>query len=300
MTPTLRPFEIPSVIFFDEGQGGLPRARITSEHAQAEVYLHGAQVTAFQKRGEPPLLFLSRASRFAVGKAIRGGIPICYPWFGQRPGEAAHGFARLTDWELVETSTTGAGGAAMKLRLPQALAPVAWRHLQAELIVIVEEHLALELTITNQSESSPVEVENCFHTYFAVGDVREVEITGLESCRYLDQLDPKQVRTESAKPLRISAQTDRTYLDALGLIEIRDPVWRRAIRIEKTGSASTVVWNPWSTQPLADLASGEHLHMVCVESGNVGRNRLVLEPQEDATLHVEFRSIPLSHRGQGR
>ena len=113
-------FGIPGRVMFDSGTGALTRARLTTPWSTAEVYLHGAQVTGFQKVGEPPLLFLSRQSRFEPGKAIRGGVPICFPWFGPRPGGPAHGFARITEWDLAESKAVAGGGVGLRLRLPPA------------------------------------------------------------------------------------------------------------------------------------------------------------------------------------
>src|SRR5690242_19293909 len=102
---------IPGLVELDSGQGGFTKARITTKWGTAEIYLHGAQVTGFEKKGQPPLLFLSSHSRFEKGKAIRRGVPICFPWFGPKAGGPAHGFARITEWELVETKALGGGGA---------------------------------------------------------------------------------------------------------------------------------------------------------------------------------------------
>src|SRR6266478_1993455 len=118
--------------------------------------------------------------------------------------------------------------------------------------------------------------ENCLHTYFEVGAIAEVSITGLKGARYLDRLANLARKTESADAIRIASEVDRTYLDAVGAVEILDPRLRRKIRVEKEGSASTVVWNPWiaKSQQMPDFANDEYQRMVCVESGNVASNNL--------------------------
>ncbi len=116
---SLRRYEIPGCVVLSNGQGDLPKINVTSNASTAEIYLHGAHVTGFQKTGEPPLLFMSAKSLFATDKAIRGGVPICFPWFGSREGLPAHGFARVTDWELVATDVLPDGGVSVRLRLPE-------------------------------------------------------------------------------------------------------------------------------------------------------------------------------------
>lgn len=283
---SLRKLEVPGVIRFDRGNGGLWRARIQTDRSGAEVYLHGAQVTGFQVAGEPPLLFLSRLSQFAAGKAIRGGIPVCFPWFGPREGDVSHGFARITEWQLIETAAASRGAATLRLRLPPTEATAAWPAFQAELLITLSDRLALELVVTNTSADRPLEFESCLHTYFAVGDIGQVSIAGLQGRYYLDKTDLGARKKEAAESFRIGGETNRVYLDTTDAVEIRDGRWHRAVRVEKDGSASTVVWNPWTTQRMADFAPEEHQGMVCVESGNVGLNKVVLKPGADAMLRV--------------
>ena len=283
-------FEIPSVVSFTTGEGGMPKMIVTARQSRAEVYLHGAHVTAFQKNSEPPLLFLSQASRFTPGKAIRGGIPICFPWFGPRSGDVAHGFARITSWEVAGTQIVPEGGATVRFRLPTSAVSSHWPRFVAELTVTVSDTLTLELEVTNQTADRVLQFENCLHTYFTVSDVRKISIHGLHSARYVDKLDTDALRVDNADALHITAQTDRTYIDTLSQVEIRDPILGRTIRVTKTGSASTVVWNPWTTQPLPDIAPDEYTRMVCVESGNVERNGIRLPPGHTSTLKVVLSS----------
>lgn len=290
MIQQLRQFEIPGLVTFETGRGDLLKTKIATRWSNAEIYLHGAQVTSFQKHGEPPLLFLSRTSRFAADKPIRGGVPICFPWFGPRDGDVAHGFARLMDWDLVEAVANREAGATLRFRLPETAMRDAWRPLHAQLMVRVTDTLAIELLVTNTTQDLTLEFETCLHTYFAVGDAREISITGLGSTEYLDKTNHDAAQTESSEPIRIHAQTDRTYLDTTSAVEVHDPVWRRTILVDKIGSASTVIWNPWTTQLLPDLSPEEYRQMICVESGNVQRNRLTLPPGNSSKLQVVLSS----------
>jgi glucose-6-phosphate 1-epimerase len=289
----LRKFEIPGRVTFAHGNGGLPKINITTGRSTAEIYLHGAHITGFQKNGEPPLLFLSRLSQFAAGKPIRGGVPVCFPWFGQREGDVIHGFARITEWDLIETAATPDGGVTVRFRLPSTAANAAWPAYRAEFVVAVTDRLAMELIATNESADRNFDFENCLHTYFAVGDILDVSLAGLKGAHYLDKTDKSARKLESADAIRITAETNRVYPDTPGTVEIRDAKFRRTIHVDKSGSAATVVWNPWTTQLMPDFDSAEHRQMVCVESGNVGQNKLSLAPGKTAGLKVVLSSRPL-------
>jgi glucose-6-phosphate 1-epimerase len=137
------------------------------------------------------------------------------------------------------------------------------------------------------------ELENCLHTYFAVGDIRDVFITGLKGAHYLDATDQGARKLETAEAIRITAETNRVYPDTAGPLEIHDEKFRRTIRVERSGSVSTVVWNPWITQLMADFDPAEHRRTVCVECGNVGPNKLSLPPGQTAGLKMSLSSRPI-------
>ena len=292
----LRRHEIPGRVEIVNGHGGLPLARIRTPWSTAEIHLHGGHVTGFQLNGEPPLIFMSAKSHFAAGKPIRGGVPICFPWFGNRYGEPAHGFARLAEWQLVKTAVGPDGAVTMTLALPQIPGGSSWNSLRTEFIVTASEKLTLELATTNEACDGVREIESCLHTYLHVGDINAVSLTGLQGAPYDDfafgaggarrQGDPA--------PLRITQETNRVYPGHTDAVEIRDERLQRIIRVEKSNSQSTVVWNPWTTQKMPDdWGAKEHLNMVCVESGNVKQNRLSLAPGTRAALQVRLSSRPL-------
>jgi len=287
---------IPGRVALTTDPGGLTRIKATSNASTAEVCLHGAHVTGFQKNGEPPLLFMSAKSKFGPGLPIRGGVPVCFPWFGNRDGEPSHGFARLTEWELVKTSVDAAGAVTLRLALPLLHGQEAWQGLRTELIVTVAETLTLELVATNDSCGKTLEVENCLHTYFNIGDIDRISLTGLQGAAFDDfALGAGGARRQGdAAPLRITQETNRVYPDNTDTVEIRDEILGRTVRVEKFQSRSTVVWNPWTTQKMPDdFDSAEHRKMVCVESGNVKQDRLSLAPGTTASLKVVLSSGPL-------
>ena len=287
---------IPGRVALSTGPGGLNRIKATSNASTAEVCLHGAHVTGFQKNGEPPLLFMSAKSKFGPGLPIRGGVPVCFPWFGNRDGEPSHGFARLTEWELVKTAVDADGAVTLRLALPLLPGQEAWQGLRTELIVTVAETLTLELVATNDSCGKTLEVENCLHTYFNIGDIDRISLTGLQGAAFDDfALGAGGVRRQGdAAPLRITQETNRVYPDNTDTVEIRDEILGRTVRVEKFQSRSTVVWNPWTTQKMPDdFDPAEHRKMVCVESGNVKQDRLSLAPGTTASLKVVLSSGPL-------
>ena len=279
-------FDIPGQVTAITGMGGLPAILIRTAWSEAEIYPHGAHVTRFQKTGEPPLLFLSAASEFSPDKPIRGGVPVIFPWFGPREGLPAHGSARITTWDLLEALVLPDGAVSLLLRRPAA-GPCDVRYR-----VTVGATLTLELAVTNTG-TTDCTFENCLHTYFQVGDAGRIGISGLLGTRYRDVLLAADC-TETQDPIRIAAEVDRTYQDTTATVEIHDPALRRTIRVRKSGSLSTVVWNPWSAKSsrLPDFGDDEYPHMVCVESGNIAPNAVTLRPGQASALSVELASVP--------
>src|SRR5215469_14628106 len=182
----LRKNEIPGRVAVVAGNGGLAKVVLTTKSSTAEIYPHGAHVAHFQKNGEPPLIFMSRKSWFEPDKPIRGGVPICFPWFGNRDGEPSHGFARITEWELVKSTAAPDGTVTLHFALPQIPGREAWKNLRTEFIVTVANTLTMELVAANDACGDALEIENCLHTYFHVGDIAAVSITGLQNASYLD------------------------------------------------------------------------------------------------------------------
>jgi D-hexose-6-phosphate mutarotase len=284
----LRKREIPGRVTIVKGGGDLPKIKVKTDWSVAEIYLLGAHVTGFQKNGEPPLLFMSRASQFALGKAIRGGVPIIFPWFGARQGFPSHGFARVTEWEWEGSSAAPDGSVTLRFRLPTAADTANSPSENVTFAVTVSNQLTMELTVANLSQTANLSFENCLHTYFAIGDITEVEITGLTGTTYIDKVDNFTAKLESAAAVRISSETDRVFLDTTGPLEIHDSRFHRKIRVEKISSASTVIWNPWAdkAKEMSDFDDEEYKQMVCVEAGNVGQNKINLAPGKSASLKV--------------
>lgn len=283
-------FAIPGHLCFQQHLSGLAVAEIANAHARASIFLQGAQLTEWTPKGHAPVVWLSPAATFAEGKAIRGGIPICWPWFGAHdtePGFPAHGYARTSVWEVAETSTREDGATCLVLRLP-VKQPALWPYqTPLEIRLAVGRRLEIEL-ITRNEGHEPVLIGQALHTYFQVADVRGIRIHGLDGYPYLDKLDGKL--KQQAGPVVFGGELDRVYADQGGDCLIEDPGSERRIRIAKQGSHSTIVWNPWSEKAakLGDMGDEGYLGMVCVESANAGEDVVLLEPGEEHGLRVEY------------
>ena len=290
LTQLNQAFAIPGQLSFQQHPSGLVVAEIDNAHARAGVFLQGAQLTRWTPHRQVPVIWLSPAAKFAEGKAIRGGIPVCWPWFGAHDTEPelpAHGYARTSVWEVVKAATGEDGATCLVLRL-LAKRPSLWPHeTPLEIRLVVGQTLAIEL-VTRNLGTEPVLVRQALHTYFQVADVRQVEIHGLDGYPYLDKLDG--VRKQQAGAVVFSGELDRVYLDQGGYCLIDDPGLQRHIRIAKRGSHSTIVWNPWSEKAakLGDMGEDGHLGMVCVESANADEDVVRLEPGAEHGLRVEY------------
>ena len=292
---SVEPATTPARVSFLDGQGELPMIEIATAWSTAEVYLLGGQVTHFQKKNEPPLLFMSKCSRFSEGQPIRGGIPIVLPWFGPREGMPQHGFARTKNWEVKEITPSADGSVSVRLMLPDCPEASAFPPFTAEYVVTINQGLKLELVVRNASDAEELTFENCLHTYLEVGDINAVSVTGLKGSSYLDKVEDFAKKTEENESLRIGSEVDRIYLNTIAPIEVADPRLGRRIRLEKQSSLSTVVWNPWiaKAQQMPDFGNEEYERMLCVESGNVASNAIKLPPGESSTLSLKLTTLAL-------
>jgi len=288
--------KLPDGVRIEAGKGGLKRLVIGAAEADAEIYLQGAHVTHFRPHSSvKPVLFMSGKGWFEPGKPLRGGIPICFPWFGPRqdgkPG-AAHGFGRLLDWELISAEQAGDGAVTIGLRLVSDEATrKEWDgEFEAEYRVTVGLTLQLELRLRNTSKQ-PQRIEEAFHTYLAVSDVRQVSIEGLAGTAYSDRVGTPHEETEGAAPIRIIAETDRIYRNTHATCVVHDPGWKRRLVVEKTGSDATVVWNPWiaKARAMPDFGDDEWPSMLCIETCNVRDNALSLAPGQSHAMGAVIR-----------
>jgi len=273
---------------------GLARLDIRTPVATAQVFLQGAQVTEWTpSHAAESVLWLSPRSVFAPGKAIRGGVPICLPWFGAHPTDPAapaHGFARLVEWSLVEAIDTD-GIVTLVFRLQQATPGPDWPHpFRATYRIAIGSTLMLALDVENIGTAA-FTFQEALHSYFAVTDVERITITGLEGSDYLDKVDDFARKSQRNDPITFNGETDRVYLDTAATCRIADPSNRRVITVEKSGSMSTVVWNPGRERGMAltDVGDPGWRGMVCVETANVRDSAVRLEAGATHTMITTLR-----------
>lgn len=289
---------------FRKGPGGLLFAQIENGLATATVCLQGAQLTHWQPRSQAePVTFMSATAQYTEGKSIRGGVPICWPWFGAHATDkarASHGFARNVLWEARTPVRLENGATQLSLLLSDSEESRAlWPHrFGLEYRATVGDVLDIELTTTNTGgEAFPL--SEALHTYFQVGDIGSVQVLGLDGTEFIDTADGGQ-RKRQKGPVTFAAEVDRVYANTEATCMIIDPLLKRRIHISKRGSQSTVVWNPWEKKAagLADLGAapatrGGWRQFVCVESANARDNTLTLAAGQSHCLAIQYRAEPI-------
>lgn len=286
-----RQFAIPGIAQILAGRGDLPRLHITAPAASAVLYLHGAHLTSWQPSEQEEVLFLSDRSHWQDGQPIRGGIPICFPWFRGKTGDPqapAHGFVRTRPWQLDSVVLHPDASVSVALSTHSDDATRRWWphdfHLTHRLRI--GRALHLELIVANTGPA-PFRFEEALHTYFHVGLAQRVQIRGLDGAAYLDNTDANRRKIQSG-PLTFTKTTDNAYLDTASPIDLVDPVLGRTLTTAKENSASTVVWNPWreGAASMSDFGDEEWQRMTCVEASNVLDCAVTLPPGEEHRMAV--------------
>ena len=296
MPPSLAAFRIPGRLDFEASALGGPVARLAHGAAQVLVALHGAQVLNWTFAGDG-LLWLSPTARIRPGKGLRGGIPVCWPWFGDHPTDVskpAHGFVRHRAWTVASTSATQD---AVAITLAAATTPAdhaLWPHqAEARLTVTLGATLSLALETRNAGPAA-MPLTAALHTYFRVSDIANVTVTGLEGLSYLDKLQGFARETQ-AGPIHVAGEVDRIYLGDTSSITLHDAGPKRRLHIASSGSRSAVVWNPWDqkTARLGDMGSPDAFRqMLCIETANAGDDVITLAPGTSHTLTSNYRLEP--------
>src|SRR5271165_5788606 len=292
-----RRFAIAGIAQVMAGNGGMPKVRITSPAASAEIYLHGAQVTSWKPAGAEEVIFLSEHSRWEDGHAIRGGIPICFPWFRAKmddPKAPPHGFVRTKAWSL-ESITSDGDAVTVSMSTGSDESTRKWWPGDFRLVhrVTFGTELKLDLMVINSGTTS-LRFEEALHTYHRVGHINNIHIRGLDGVTYLDNTDSNREKVQHGDVVIIS-QTDRAYVNSQQTLELVDPTLHRRIYIAKENSLTTVVWNPWrdGAQTMPDLGDDEWQQMVCAEASNVLGLAVTLAPGQQHTMKVNTRVADL-------
>jgi D-hexose-6-phosphate mutarotase len=260
---------------------GYPVFEIQHSTATARVALHGAQLMEWTPTGQKPVIYLSPEAVYHAGKAIRGGIPICWPWFGHHekdPKLPQHGFVRSRFWELAEATEEAAGVHLKLVTRDDADTRKLWPH-SFRLTLELRVGAALQVSLrTENTGSEPFAVTGALHSYFALGDVRQASVMGLDGTDYLDTVGSKTARHQSGD-IRIDQEVDRVYQSSAE-VHVQDEAWQRTISIQGAGSDTSVVWNPWieKAKALADLPDEDYLRFVCVETANAWKDQITVAP----------------------
>ena len=280
------------VVFF-KGKGGLPFIRVNNRFCDAEISLLGGQVLSFSRKDQiRPVLFCSEAAYFEQGKGIKGGAPVCWPWFGDHPdGLGAHGFARSNLWNVDSIERDDCEVIELVLSFPaQAFGDYPeWQDVRLSTKIRLGKWLTIAIITENHSDKA-VSLSQALHTYFQVSDSRTISIEGLENNTYLDKPSNLQRQPATGKAIAVDAEVDRIYEDVQSPIKLIDRVWNRRITLTSEGSASAVVWNPWveKSKAMSDFGDEEYINMVCIETTNAAADTRELAAGQSHTMQVKI------------
>lgn len=293
-------FGIAGQLTFRDDASGLVVADFTNAQAMAALCLQGAHLMSWQPKSQAqPVVWLSRDAKMAVGKSIRGGAPVCWPWFGAHASEATfpgHGYARTVPWQVMESGVEPNGATRLTLRLVDSDKTRAqWEHsCNVELSVVVGETLRMSLTTENTGTHDFV-IGEALHTYLQISDIAAVRVTGLEGCEYWDKVGGSVLKKQDGA-VTFASEVDRVYINTANECVIHDDKLKRRIHIKKSGSQSTVVWTPWveKATKMGDMGQPDGWReMVCIESVNAIENVVTVAAGTKHALVVEYTATSL-------
>ena len=286
-------FSIPGILSVSKRDNNFIYVNVSNQYADAEVFLYGAHITSFKPKNEEEILWMSPASNFIAGKAIRGGIPVCFPWFGPHKTDIRkpqHGFGRLMEWNLTSTGQNSIGETLIRLELSSSEETRAYWPCDffAEMAISVGKTLKATLKITNISNAQ-FGYSCALHTYYSISSIEEIKIEGLKGSRYYKNDVAGKFIQESPK-LEIHELVDRHYYETESTIVIEDPNLKRNIRATKKGSRVTTVWNPWLENccKISDMPDYAYKSFVCVEAVNSFDDTIILNPGESHETSVSI------------
>lgn len=278
-----------------------PTLLVENDAATAEIALHGGHVMLFQGRAEKPSLWLSETALYKEGKAIRGGVPICWPWFGDHPADTtapAHGVVRQKFWQLESISEIREDNTKICLTTQQDAASLAlWPHcFRLELIITISHKLGIDLHIQNTDEQEWT-CGGALHSYFEVGDISQTCIREVEGHAYLNKPE-NFAECNQQSPLTFSGEVDRVYCNFDKNITIEDTANHRNILVEKAGSQTTVIWNPWQeiATGMKDMKDEAYREFVCIEPANAFNDQVTLQPGDSHHLTTSISIIDTKDR----
>jgi glucose-6-phosphate 1-epimerase len=258
---------------------------VKNSFAEAKIALQGAHIFHYKRVNEEPLLWLSEVTDFEYGKAIRGGIPICSPWFGfnENKNLPQHGFARTSLWEFVSGNESNEKSSSLIFRLRYSDETLKlWRYkFELELHIIISDKLTIELKTTN-IDCESFKLTQALHTYFQLSHISNVSVKGLDQKPYFDALNGK--KSIQNGDIYFDQEVDRVYQEVTQIVTLKDI--HREIEIKNSGSSSVVVWNPWieKTKRMSAMREDAYEYMLCIESTNTFEDARVLRPKESHIL----------------
>jgi len=286
-------FGIAGQLSFSDKAEGFPLIEINNAHASSSIALQGGHVMTYQPKNQEPVIWLSPDAKFKSGKSIRGGIPVCWPWFGPHTEDSSkpgHGYARTVMWDVLETTALDSGATQVRLQLMTNTATQNfWTHnTPVQALITVGKDLRVELITRNESDET-LAISEALHTYFHISDINNVKILGLENTEFLDKVDGMQRKTQQGV-VTVESEVDRVYINTSADCLIEDRGFKRRIRISKANSQSTVVWNPWveKAEKMGDLGENGYRQMLCVESANALENSVDIAPNTQHSLSVVY------------
>lgn len=294
-------FGIKGQLNFCEHGSGLIVAEISNPYATATLCLQGAHLMNWQPRSQAvPVIWLSKDARLSPGKSIRGGVPVCWPWFGAHASEASfpgHGYARTVPWRVMESGCEPGGATRLTLRLMESeKTRMQWKQdCTVDLTVVAGETLRIELATENTGHEDFI-ISEALHTYFRIGDISAVQVKGLDGAEYWDKAGGGSALKKQTGAITFSGETDRVYINSGSECVIQDEKLRRNIHIAKSGSRSTVVWTPWADKAgkMGDLGQPDGWReMVCIESGNAMEDAVKIPAGTRHTLVAQYRAEPM-------
>jgi len=290
-------FGIKDQLQFNQEVEGFVMVDISNQFANARISTYAGQVISFQPRHtEEDVLFLSDKALYQDGKAIRGGAPICWPWFGDDTsgfGRPSHGFVRNQPWSILATQSLEDGRSSVTLGLTETDSSLAvWPYqFELELEVIVGTELEIKLTTKNTGRNAFV-ISQALHTYFNISDVSNIAISGLDSKNYLDKLEGFKEKPQRGD-VTFTEETDRVYQQAPESVWLKDKGFNRTINIKSSGSNTTVIWNPWSTSvtKITDLDESKYRNFVCIETANAADDIVTIQAKNEHVISAIYEII---------
>lgn len=278
-------FSIEGEIGFSQQEGDFIYIDVVNKYAEATISLYGAHIIQYNPYNTFDVLWMSENSSFEAGKPIRGGIPICFPWFGPHatdPKMPAHGFARIMPWKVTKTESMPKGETLIVLELNSSEETKKyWPYdFKAELEICVGAELKIELRVTNTGKES-FKYTSALHTYFYVSGIENIKVDGLKGANYYSGFG-NEVFTQETDFIEITKEENRRYVDTDANVTLYDSAFKRRVKTAKEGSKVTVVWNPWSetVKTMPDIPEDGFESFICIEPANSYNDFIELAPNE--------------------